>query len=681
MGMLQTTEQRPSGSLGCPGCAAVLPRHAVFCGSCGHRVVTEQKSTSLSRYRITSLLRHLPYVSLFFAIDTQQQRMVAIRDIDISSLDKEAQGEASVLAQKEYDLLRQQGIAHVMPVIDLQQSQDHLLTITGQAYLGTSIAGEAGQKEKLSSLHTLQDFLQSGVGLPDQQVALSWIGRLCQAIASLHSHQIILGDLDPQTIFLSGDDYLSELTLMVSWLLPQMRTLLSRIVSEQSEQSSPTSQATSFNAPEVLLGRVEPVADVYSLGAILYLLLTGTPPDAPMVRTHHRLRTPRELNSHISVDIDEIVMRALSFESAERFQSVEALAEALSKRRISSALAHPAEEAKEVVRIGRIAEIDTISMHPPLEGDRLLGQAIGTQMPLPAPTVEATLEQLAEMEDLPSWSDGPEPLSSLSGDAPASTSGENAAMRAVQSLRERITGMLPAIPRLSKQITGVLPAIPFLTQAKTEREQKTALAPPQTPASPSIVGAALPVPDADSAIDTTQGASIEAANSVEANVSLLKYIQRIVLGQQHLATTAPAIIEAPLRIQPGQEYNIRIRLIGRDEAPTSSETKKDVQSRGLSTYVHGELIYVEVRSAFYQSYTYFVQQAAVNIPALGYVAEVIMPMQPFATKSDGRRERLHIFFLDEKRRPLYEKPFVIELFVSRLIPHGREGHHLLPIPV
>ena len=97
--------------------------------------------------------------------------------------------------------------------------------------------------------------------------------------------------------------------------------------------------------------------------------------------------------------------------------------------------------------------------------------------------------------------------------------------------------------------------------------------------------------------------------------------------------------------------------------------------------MHDDLVHVEVRSALHQNFTYIVQQAEVTIPAPGYVAEIVIPMQPFGPKSDGRREQLYIFFTDEMRRPLYAKPFVVELFVSHLVQLGREGHHVLPIPV
>jgi hypothetical protein len=76
-----------------------------------------------------------------------------------------------------------------------------------------------------------------------------------------------------------------------------------------------------------------------------------------------------------------------------------------------------------------------------------------------------------------------------------------------------------------------------------------------------------------------------------------------------------------------------------------------------------------------------VQQADVAIPASGYAAEVTVPMHPLSAGPSSRRERLHVFFMDKERNPLYEKPFVIELFVSPLVQLGHEGHSVLSIPM
>jgi hypothetical protein len=121
--------------------------------------------------------------------------------------------------------------------------------------------------------------------------------------------------------------------------------------------------------------------------------------------------------------------------------------------------------------------------------------------------------------------------------------------------------------------------------------------------------------------------------------------------------------------------------MGRDEPAPHPDAKKGAAPAGLSALVHGEIIQVEVRSVLQQGYTYILQHATVTIPAAGYAAEVTIPMQQQPLSVVGRRDRLHIFLLDEHRRPIYEKPFVVELFISPLVQFGREGHQVLTIPL
>src|SRR5207247_6797821 len=117
----------------CPKCGTPLQPQAAFCSSCGERLDNGKASSSLLqneqditiRYRITSLVRRRPYVNLYFALDNQrsrqgQQRMVAIRDIDITSLNEDARFQTIKLVQQEYDLLRLWQISYVLPMIDLR---------------------------------------------------------------------------------------------------------------------------------------------------------------------------------------------------------------------------------------------------------------------------------------------------------------------------------------------------------------------------------------------------------------------------------------------------------------------------------------------------------------------------------------------------------------------------------
>src|SRR5947209_15831611 len=296
-----TTMRSPSGNLRCIRCNSVVPPHAQFCGTCGERIKktgnlapTPEQAPSKKRYEITSLVRRRPYVELFFAIDNEHQRAVGIREIDISSLDDAKRSQASYVLQQEYDLLRRHRIHDVMPVIDIHAHEGHVSTVAGWPF-AILTREQNGESQTHPRLQTLQELLQSGIGVPDERLALAWTYRLCRAVAQLHSHQIILGDLDPQAIIVSESSYSALPALMVSWLPPSVRALL--------PSTSTFTDLLPYSAPETLEGNIEPRSDIYSLGALLYLLLTGQAPIDATQRTQQSLHSPQERNPHLHCGI------------------------------------------------------------------------------------------------------------------------------------------------------------------------------------------------------------------------------------------------------------------------------------------------------------------------------------------------------------------------------------------
>jgi serine/threonine protein kinase len=620
--------------------------------------------------------------------------MVAIRDIDISSLEGRTRVSAMELAQQEYDHLRRWQLPHIMPVTDLRYFQGHLFVVTGKlaAKHETGDGPDSAEKQEdvSSRLFTLQDFLQGGQGLPSEQRTLKWTEYLCQALDRLHSHQIVVGDLDPYTIILNKDSEDAEPALMISWLLPRLRTLL-------PPPTSLTTHMSYFGAPEALLGKADARSDIYSLGAILYLLLTGTPPNESAMRSQQRLRSPRELNSRISMNVDECVMQALSVDPAERFPNIAAIAEALRNPRFrrlqtekqvkqNNEPEHANDEDAQDVETVRIVPLShknlarwqasrpqtiphrPLSPHPTQYQEQtavpeaVQGQQASAQqslaVPPPAPNEVTIVESIPTLQNAIDTLKAPEAIAFPDQSASSSPAGIYGKQSTVLP-EDQVSQPVPSHPLethqrpapLRQRITGILPAI-TPSRKNAERGGKASAA---------------------YGFDTIRQSKEEK--------SWFTQLQRFILGQPQQVTTSSAIIETPLRVQPNQEYTIRMHVMGRDEPVLPPDAKRGAQPAGLSALVHGDKVLIEVRSALYQNYAYIVQRALVTVPADGYVAEVTIPMRPLASGPSGRRDRLHIFFLNEQHQPLYDKPFVVELFISHLVQPGREGHNVLTLPI
>ena len=573
-----------------------------------------------------------------------------MRDIEIAGLEKEARDRAVALVQQEYDCLRSWNIPHTLACVDLRVFQGHLFLISGlQGASQEATASNAQQR-----LYTLQDFLQSGLGLPREARTLEWARNLCQAVEQLHRHHIVLGDLDPYTVVLDKNSAQAKPRLMVFWLWPELQKLLA----QPSPSSTP--QVSYFKAPEALAGKAGVRSDIYSLGALLYLLLTGTPPDESTLRHRRRLRTPREINSRISQHVDDCVMRALAVEPEERFPNVTAFLTALEDVRANQP---PRRAFPPPVLMPEIplSDVETVRIVPLSQKDmerwHTSREERSSKKEQPERTARPS-QSLPVPRVLP-----PAPTMPLSKAEPARYN-----TPAPDSL-----GTLPTTPLPGEQIQSRPRPCQMSLNPPGQGALRTFYQSSKRRVYQNLGARNAKTPPARQHVPTRPA-------SPKGESSLLKQIQRLLLGQQQHTIQAAAIVETPMRIRPDQPYNLRLHIVGRDEPTPHPDARQGTAPAGLSALTHGEIALIEVRSVLQQGYTYILQQATVTVPAGGYAAEVTIPMQQTITTT-GRRDRLHIFFLDEQRQPLYEKPFVVEVFVSPLVQFGREGHQVLTIPI
>jgi len=153
---------------------------------------------------------------------------------------------------------------------------------------------------------TLRDVVQSSQLAPEH--ALAVVPHLCDALQYAHDKGVVHRDIKPENILMAADGSVKIADFG-----------LSRILGNESQQDLLTGThqvmgTPRYMAPEQFEGShgVDHRADIYSLGVVLYEMLTGELPIG-------RFAPPSE-KVEIDVRLDEVVLRALEKEPKHRYQ-------------------------------------------------------------------------------------------------------------------------------------------------------------------------------------------------------------------------------------------------------------------------------------------------------------------------------------------------------------------------
>jgi serine/threonine-protein kinase len=174
---------------------------------------------------------------------------------------------------------------------------------------------------------TLAGLLQSGPMSPQKIAEL--LGKVCRAIDFAHQNGVLHRDLKPSNILIDeeGEPHVTDFGLA------------KRIQDAHHVTHSGAVVGTpAYMSPEQAAGNrgIGPASDVYSLGAILYHMLTGVPPfqsaspmDAVMKVIEQDPIPPRQLNPAVDRDLELITIRCLQKPPDLRYASAGALADDL----------------------------------------------------------------------------------------------------------------------------------------------------------------------------------------------------------------------------------------------------------------------------------------------------------------------------------------------------------------
>jgi len=171
---------------------------------------------------------------------------------------------------------------------------------------------------------TLAARLRKTPRLPEAEAA-HIASQICEALVYLHRKGVVHRDLKPENIMVCDDGSIRIMDFGIAKSAQARRLTFGGF---SSAVGTPD-----YIAPEQVQGkRGDGRTDIYSLGAMLYVMTTGSAPyegDNPCVVMNARLsgdpEAPRKQNAEISLQMEEIILHAMEREPSNRFATAAAM--------------------------------------------------------------------------------------------------------------------------------------------------------------------------------------------------------------------------------------------------------------------------------------------------------------------------------------------------------------------
>ena len=212
---------------------------------------------------------------------------------------------------------------------------------------------------------TLKDVIDERGGL-DPNRAIGFATQILSALRFAHNHGVVHRDIKPQNVVVAPDGRLKVTDFGIARAGASQMTEVGSIVG--------TAQ---YLSPEQARGEVVgPPSDLYSVGIVLYEMLTGRVPfegdSAVAIAMKHLSEEPVPPSAYAPGTppaLEKVVLRALAKDAGDRYQTAEEMAADLDRARRGVALSPRTEQMTRVVAPTRTGQHTRVQ--PPLEGTRV----------------------------------------------------------------------------------------------------------------------------------------------------------------------------------------------------------------------------------------------------------------------------------------------------------------------
>src|SRR5215510_3828946 len=334
----------------CTRCSGELPSFAVFCPHCAqaHEPNFDDliNLTIDGRYRIYRRLGQGGLSAIFASTDLDTDRVVAIKISDPAQL---------VLREMSYAMEANRARNYWDEMLErMRREAETLVTIAHPnivRFYGTGMINDDLRYVIMEFLRgrTLREEIDRA-GVPSPSKAIGVALEVASGLIEVHARGIVHRDINPRNIMIV-DGGLRIIDFGIA-KFPQPPG------APPFTQHSTLAGTVSYASPEQCASHpVDHRSDIYSLGVVLYEMVTGqrpfngrTPTEIALKQIQSEPKPPRAINRAIRDGLEKTILRALAKNPAERQQSVNELSEELrsSSNQIYIPLAATGPDAPEV---------------------------------------------------------------------------------------------------------------------------------------------------------------------------------------------------------------------------------------------------------------------------------------------------------------------------------------------
>jgi len=272
----------------------------------------------LGRYRLLHLIGRGNMGEVYLAEDPRVSRQVAIKVVSSEVAhypNADVAKEATRLFQREAMSIAQLNHPHILPLFDFGEEvvSGAVLTYMVMPFCQEGSLASWLRKNSESEFLSIED-------------TAHFINQAADALQHAHDHEIVHQDVKPSNFLILSSRNSSLLDL----LLADFGIAKLGIVTSNASQAIRGTPI--YMAPEQWEGLPQPATDQYALAIMAYQFLAGNPPfrggPAQLMYQHLHLQPqpPSTFNSHISSDVDTLLLHALAKRPENRFATISTFA-------------------------------------------------------------------------------------------------------------------------------------------------------------------------------------------------------------------------------------------------------------------------------------------------------------------------------------------------------------------